>query len=261
MQRRSPQGRIDPCIRIASASDRTLRRGFSLLELLTVISVTIVLTSLMVPAIGKLKENANRIVCSSNQRQMGIAFAEYGHAHKDRLPESRFGQDEQYEMMASYRADGSRDSQWDGVGLLYAEGYCREPGCLYCPSHHGEHAYERYVDEYYRASGHRLYTNYQYTGHLEWPAEGEEGPPRIKSMNDPKLILLTDGLRTRRDFNHISGMNVLRADTSVFWWGDQYRELYNMLPLEVGEGSVPQYIGDGFEDIWDLIKSRPGGSQ
>lgn len=49
--------------------------------------------------------------------------------------------------------------------------------------------------------------------------------------------LVTDGLRTRSDFNHVKGTNVLRSDVSVHWWFDAGNRIIERLPeVPGGEG-------------------------
>ena len=43
-------------------------RGFSLLELLVVLVVTVLLTGLLMPAMARVRESAHRVVCSSHLR-------------------------------------------------------------------------------------------------------------------------------------------------------------------------------------------------
>jgi prepilin-type N-terminal cleavage/methylation domain-containing protein len=52
-------------------------RGFTVLELVVVIAVVAVLTSILMPALAKVREGGDRLQCASNLRQVGCAMIDY----------------------------------------------------------------------------------------------------------------------------------------------------------------------------------------
>lgn len=214
--------------------------------------VTILVGTLM-PGLRLARDSAHRIVCAANMRQLSGALHTYATDYRERIPYSVHASPETPRPAETMAATAGPDAmglpRFDGLGLLAIPGrsYVDSPQCLYCPSHTGEHSLDRYARCFRGMTPfeEQVYTNYHYRGHRDATTG------RLILLSGERRAIVTDGMRTRADFNHRIGTNVLFSDASVEWFVDNERAIVSRIPLQPPpEGS--EFI-DNFSWIWERL--------
>jgi prepilin-type N-terminal cleavage/methylation domain-containing protein len=62
------------------------KRAFTLVELLVVIAIIAILIAILLPVLGRVKEQANRVICMNNHRQLLLATRMYCEDWKNVIP-------------------------------------------------------------------------------------------------------------------------------------------------------------------------------
>jgi prepilin-type N-terminal cleavage/methylation domain-containing protein/prepilin-type processing-associated H-X9-DG protein len=89
---------------------QTSRVGFTLIELLVVIAIIAVLIGLLVPAVQKVREAANRASCTNNLKQLGLAHHGYHDSYRHFVASYISGGHSEYRLILPWIEQGVQNS-------------------------------------------------------------------------------------------------------------------------------------------------------
>lgn len=112
--------------------------GFTLVELLVVISIISVLMGILLPALGKVRRQAKTLIGVNNQRQIVLGINCFAMDNDDSYPESvatmRFGGLWWWQEPMMMTACNPRASQTHPSMSAYLHSYIEDASTMFCPS-------------------------------------------------------------------------------------------------------------------------------
>lgn len=138
------------------------QHGFTLIELLVVIAIIAILAAILFPVFAQAKAAAKKTACTSNMKQLGLAWTMYSNDYDDVVVPAWFG--------GATTTDDGVSGPW---AVQFNRGYIKSPEFLVCPSFkNGSGVYSIYTGlNYYRD------TTYGYNSLYLTPAKGcPQGP-------------------------------------------------------------------------------------
>ena len=205
-------------------------KAFTLIELLVVISIIAVLLSILMPSLGKAREQARRVACAANQKQILIAVETYAITHDQWYPAASKG-------------------RWKGVdGTLMACGFLKSDGTFQCPTDNADFGTLSTAlknDETGEETRERTRGNYRTYGFnlsIEGWVTGRSGWRRPEEVRKPATTIFVSETPTL--------YNVL--------YSNSYESYFGPVPpnLKTSHGKISGYKHWPGYDIWAASKRQ-----
>lgn len=245
-----------PSIEYHSMRRTNHRTGFTLVELLVVVSIIALLLAILLPALGKSREVARRIVCASHMSDLSAATIAYANDFRGGVPIGHANDKFQFNYVI-WRND-SNQGFW-AMGLPYKARILTDPMLHYCPST-GYSSFDTDANPWYTrqpVGTLRVHTRSTYGARpvVNWETiDGTiqpDGPfPTIQALGHAAIYADLFTSRGSVDNRHVDGVNVGRLDGSAVWVG---RSRFDDALGEVVVGTFSVVNNDPQWRIWEAL--------
>ena len=215
-------------------AEKRTHRAFTLIELLVVIAIIALLLSILMPALGKVKEQARKMVCMAQMHNIVVAQFAYANNNNDIFPMFRWSTGEFCPSLADYVLMYS-EPIYSSNGLLYEQNYIKDIDIFFCPSVSDskciwpgwESTYGTFGEMKQKMADPSI-TNianngfiYVFSVYMQRSSPDMTYAKPLKITSSSRFNLMHDSCRTDQEFNghyqplsHPNGINAVFADGS-----------------------------------------------
>jgi prepilin-type N-terminal cleavage/methylation domain-containing protein/prepilin-type processing-associated H-X9-DG protein len=229
-------------------------RGFTLVELLVVIGIIALLIGILLPSLGKAREQAKKTACLSNLRQVHQSFAIYAGDNKDQVPLGYRAGRKQFNSMI-YSMTSGRIVLF---GLLYNVRLMPQPDAFFCPGETDERSMrDTSANPWPPGVNPALHTYAGYGARPEHDIPDDPALftartlPRLGKFKNKAIFGDLTAMPARVDTRHKTGVNVLFGDGSAKWVERGTFDVH-MKPIN----AINPSFNANIDEIWKVLDAQ-----